>query len=140
MKRLIMTVVALMGATTLFAQTDVVATFQQGVANAKAQNYNEAIAQFQEIIDASWDIEEPDVNQQKAIQGSKKFIVTCYNKMGVAAINAKNYDEAVANFSEAANLAELYEDVAAMNKNRAHCRLMITLLYSDPWDLWTVQA
>ena len=119
MKRLIMTVVAFMGATTLFAQTDVVATFQQGVANAKAQNYNEAIAQFQEIIDASWDIEEPDVNQQKAIQGSKKFIVTCYNKMGVAAINAKNYDEAVANFSEAANLAELYEDVAAMNKNRA---------------------
>ena len=119
MKRLIMTVVALMGATTLFAQTDVVATFQQGVANAKAQNYNEAIAQFQEIIDASWDIEEPDVNQQKAIQGSKKFIVTCYNKMGVAAINAKNYDEAAANFSEAANLAELYEDVAAMNKNRA---------------------
>ena len=119
MKRLIMTVVALMGATTLFAQTDVVATFQQGVANAKAQNYTEAIAQFQEIIDASWDIEEPDTNQQKAIVGSKKFIVTCYNKMGVAAINAKNYDEAVANFSEAANLAELYEDVAAMNKNRA---------------------
>ncbi|MBO5890094.1 MAG: tetratricopeptide repeat protein [Alistipes sp.] len=119
MKRLIMTVVALMGATTLFAQTDVVATFQQGVANAKAQNYNEAIAQFQEIIDASWDIEEPDANQQKAIVGSKKFIVTCYNKMGVAAVNAKNYEEAVANFSEAANLAELYEDVAAMNKNRA---------------------
>ena len=119
MKRLIMTVVALMGATTLFAQTDVVATFQQGVANAKAQNYTEAIAQFQEIIDASWDIEEPDTNQQKAIVGSKKFIVTCYNKMGVAAVNAKNYDEAAANFSEAANLAELYEDVAAMNKNRA---------------------
>ena len=119
MKRLIMTVVALMGATTLFAQTDVVATFQQGVANAKAQNYTEAIAQFQEIIDASWDIEEPDTNQQKAIVGSKKFIVTCYNKMGVAAVNVKNYDEAVANFSEAANLAELYEDVAAMNKNRA---------------------
>ena len=119
MKKLIMTVVALMGATTLFAQTDVVATFQQGVANAKAQNYTEAIAQFQEIIDASWDIEEPDTNQQKAIVGSKKFIVTCYNKMGVAAVNAKNYDEAVANFSEAANLAELYEDVAAMNKNRA---------------------
>ena len=119
MKRLIMTVVALMGATTLFAQTDVVATFQQGVANAKAQNYNEAIAQFQEIIDASWDIEEPDANQQKAIVGSKKFIVSCYNKMGIAAVNAKNYEEAVANFSEAANLAELYEDVAAMNKNRA---------------------
>jgi|UniRef100_UPI0040575651 tetratricopeptide (TPR) repeat protein len=118
MKKLIMTVVALLGATTLFAQTDVVATFQQGVGNAKAGNYTEAIEQFQAIIDASWDIEEPDANQQKAIVGAKKFIVTCYNKMGVAAINAKNYETAIANFTEAANLAELYEDVASMNKNR----------------------
>ena len=51
MKKLIMTVVALMGATTLFAQTDVVATFQQGLANAKAANYTEAIAQFQEVVE-----------------------------------------------------------------------------------------
>ena len=113
-----MTVVALMGATTLFAQTDVVATFQQGVANAKTANYTEAIAQFQDVIDAGWDIDEPDANQQRAIAVSKKFIVTCYNKMGVAAINAKEYEAAVANFTEATNLAELYEDVAAMNKNR----------------------
>ena len=113
-----MTVVALMGATTLFAQTDVVATFQQGLANAKAANYTEAIAQFQEVVDASWDIEEPDANQLKAIAGSKKFIVTCYNKLGVAAINAKQYEDAVAAFTEAANSAELFEDVAAMNKNR----------------------
>ena len=120
MKKLFLTVVALMGATSLFAQMDVVATFQQATANAKAANYTEAIAQFQSIIDASWDIEEPDANQQKAFAGSKKFIVTCYNKMGIAAYNAKNFEEAIANFSEAANLAELYEDVAAMNKNRAY--------------------
>ena len=120
MKKLFLTVVALMGATTLFAQIDVVATFQQATANAKAANYTEAIAQFQSIIDASWDIEEPDANQQKAFAGSKKFIVSCYNKMGIAAYNEKNYEEAIANFSEAANLAELYEDVAAMNKNRAY--------------------
>lgn len=113
-----MTVVALMGATTLFAQTDVVATFQQGLGNAKSGNYTEAIQQFQSVIDAGWDIDEPDANQQKAITGSKKFIVTCYNKMGVAAINAKEYETAITNFTEAANLAELYEDVAAMNKNR----------------------
>ena len=92
MKKLIMTVVALMGATTLFAQTDVVATFQQGLGNAKSGNYTEAIQQFQSVIDAGWDIDEPDANQQKAIAGSKKFIVTCYNKMGVAAINAKEYE------------------------------------------------
>ncbi|MBR5853614.1 MAG: tetratricopeptide repeat protein [Alistipes sp.] len=120
MKKFFTTVVALMCATTLFAQTDVVATFSQGLANAKAGNYTEAIGQFQEIIDASWDIEEPDANQQKAIAGSKKFVVTCYNKLGIAAYNAKNFEEAIANFTEAANLAELYEDVASMNKNRAY--------------------
>ena len=56
MKKFLMTVVALMGATTLFAQTDVVATFQQGVGNAKAGNFTDAIAQFQSVIDAGWDM------------------------------------------------------------------------------------
>lgn len=118
MKKLIMTVVALMGATTLFAQTDMLATFTQGMTNAKSGNYNAAIEQFQAVIDASWDIEELDVNQQKALAGSKKFIVTCYNKIGIAAINAKEYEKAIENFSLAADTAYLYEDVAAMNKNK----------------------
>ncbi len=119
MKKLIMTVVALMGATALFAQTDVVATFQQATANAKASNYTEAIAQFEAVIEAGWDIMDPDANQLKAIQGSKKFIVTCYNKMGVAAVNAKEYETAIEHFTNAANYAELYEDAAAMNKNKS---------------------
>lgn len=119
MKKIIMTVVALLGATSLYAQTDVVATFQQGLGNAKSGNFTEAISQFEAVIDASYDIDEPDANQQKAIAGSKKFMVTCYNKMGVAAVNAKSYDEAIEHFTNAANYAELYEDVAAMNKNKS---------------------
>ena len=134
MKKLIMTVVALMGATSLFAQTDIVAVFQQGLGNAKVGNYTEAIAQFQEVVDASWDIEEPDANQQKAIVGSKKFIVTCYNKLGVAAFNAKNYDEAINNFNEAANLAEMYEDIAAMNKNRSYVGQMYQAKGADAFN------
>ena len=118
MKKLIMTVVALMGATALFAQTDVVATFQQATANAKAGNFTEAIAQFESVIEAGWDIDEPDANQLKAIAGAKKFVVTCHNKMGIAAINAKDYAAAVEHFTNAANCAELYEDLAAMNKNK----------------------
>ena len=113
-----MTVVALMGATALFAQTDVVATFQQATANAKAGNYAEAIAQFESVVEAGWDIDDPDTNQLKAIQGSKKFIVTCYNKMGIAAINAKEYEAAIEHFTNAANCAEIYEDLAGMNKNK----------------------
>jgi tetratricopeptide (TPR) repeat protein len=134
MKKLIMTVVALMGATTLFAQTDIVALFQQGLANAKAKNYTEAIAQFEEVINAGWDIDEPDANQQTAIAGSKKFIVTCYNKLGIAAYGAKNYDEAIANFTEAANLAEMYENVADMNKNRTYVGQMYQAKGADAFN------
>ena len=66
MRRLFLTLVALMGATTLFAQTDMVATFTQAAANAKAGNFTEAIPQLDEVINAYYDLEEPDANQQKA--------------------------------------------------------------------------
>ena len=118
MKKLFLTLVALMGATTLFAQTDMVASFQQAMANAKAKNYVEAIEQFQAVIDAYYEVEEPDANQEKAFAGAKKFIVTCYHYLGGAAYNAKNYDEAAEYFAQAADQAELFDNVADMTKNR----------------------
>ena len=129
-----MTVVALMGATSLFAQSDIVALFSQGLGNAKTGNFTEAIAQFQEVIDASWDIEEPDANQQKAIAGSKKFLVTCYNKLGVAAFNAKNYDEAIENFTMAADTAEMFDNVVDMNKNRTYVGQMYQAKGADAFN------
>ena len=87
MKKLFLTLVALMGATTLFAQTDMVATFQQAMGNAKTKNYAEAIEQFQTVIDAYYEVEEPDANQEKAFAMAKKYIVLCYNKLGGQARN-----------------------------------------------------
>ena len=75
MKKLFLTLVALMGATTLFAQTDMVATFQHAAANAKAANYTEAIPQLDEVINAYYDLDEPDANQEKAFAMAKKYIV-----------------------------------------------------------------
>ena len=119
MKKLFLMVVALMSASTLFAQTDIVATFQQAVGNAKVANYDEAINQFMSIIDASYDIDEPSENEAKVIMGAKKFIVTCYSNMGNAAAASGDYATAIENFTIAAETAYLYDDVAAMNKNNA---------------------
>ncbi len=118
MKKLILTVVSLMCATSLFAQTDIVATFQQGATNAKAGNLTEAIDQLMIVIDEYYNIEEPDANQQKAFAGAKKYIVTCYHMLGGKAYNAKDYDTAVGYFTQAADSAELYDDIANANKNR----------------------
>jgi tetratricopeptide (TPR) repeat protein len=54
--------------------------------------------------------------------------------LGVAAFNAKNYDEAINNFNEAANLAEMYEDIAAMNKNRAYVDQMYQAKGADAFN------
>lgn len=118
MKKLFLTVVALVGATTLFAQTDIVATFQQGAANAKAGNLVEAIEQLNSVIDNYYDIEEPDANQEKAFAGAKKYIVVCYNMLGGRAYNAKDYDTAIGYFTQAADAAELYDNISDANKNR----------------------
>ncbi|MBO7265002.1 MAG: hypothetical protein J6U91_02090 [Alistipes sp.] len=118
MKKLILTVVALMGATSLFAQTDLVAIFQQGQASAKSGNLEAAIEQFNSVIDEYYNIDEPTANDEKAFTGAKKFIVTCYNMLGGKAYNAKDYDTAVGYFTQAADAAELYDDIANANKNR----------------------
>lgn len=118
MKKLFLTLVALMGATTLFAQTDILATCTQAAANAKSGNLTEAIAQFDEVINGYYDLEEPDANQEKAFAMAKKYIVTCYNMLGGRAYNAKKYDEAAGYFKQAADQAELFDDIANANKNR----------------------
>ena len=118
MKKLFLTVVALLGATTLFAQTDIVATFQQGAANAKSGNLEEAIEQLNTVIDEYYNFDEPDANQEKAFAMAKSYIVKCYNMLGGRAYNAKDYDTAVEYFTSAADNAELFDNIAEANKNR----------------------
>ena len=118
MKKLFLTVVALLGATTLFAQTDIVATFQQGAANAKSGNLEAAIEQLNTVIDEYYNLDEPDANQEKAFAMAKNYIVKCYNMLGGRAYNAKNYDTAVEYFTAAADNAELFDNTAEANKNR----------------------
>ena len=118
MKKLFLTVVALLGATTLFAQTDIVATFQQGAANAKSGNLEEAIEQLNTVIDEYYNIDEPDANQEKAFAMAKNYLVKCYNMLGGRAYNAKDYDTAVEYFTSAADNAELFDNIAEANKNR----------------------
>ena len=47
---------------------------------------------------------------------AKKYLPTCYQGMGTRAAAQGNYDEAIANLSKAAEVAELYGNVAALKK------------------------
>ena len=120
MKKLFLTVVAMLGATTLFAQTDIVTLAKQGTDAAKAGNFDEAITLFDEVINSYWDIEEPTANDEKALAMAQKYIVTCYNKLGGRAWNAKDYETAIEYFTQAANNAELYNNEADRVKNLSY--------------------
>lgn len=117
MKRLFLTVVAMLGATTLFAQTDIVSLVQQAASSAKAGELETAITQFEEVINGYWDIEEPTANDEKAKAMAEKYIVTCYNMLGGRAYNAKNYESAIELFTTAAETAQLYNNEADRIKN-----------------------
>lgn len=120
MKRVFLAIVAMFGATTLYAQTDIVTLVQQGTANAKAGNLEEAIEQFNQVIDGYYEIEEPTANDEKAFAMAQKFIVTSYNMLGGRAYNAKDYDTAIVYFTQAADNAELFDNATEMTKNRQY--------------------
>ena len=107
----------MLGATTLFAQTDIVSLVQQAATSAKAGELETAITQFEEVINGYWEIEEPTANDEKAKAMAEKYIVTCYNMLGGRAYNAKNYESAIELFTTAAETAQLYNNEADRIKN-----------------------
>ena len=125
MKKLFLSVAALFAVCALWAQEGVVASYNKGAEMLQAKNYAEAAKLFQQVIDAGAASE--DATELNCVETAKKYLPTCYQGMGTraagqamkaadaATANAK-YEEAIANLSKAAEVAELYGNVAAMKK------------------------
>lgn len=114
MKRLFLSVAALLFSVSLFAQSEIVNTFNEAVTAAKAKNYTEALNLFNKVVDEGIDSE--DATVQGIVAKSKGLIPVCYQSMGTAAAAAGNYDEALANLQQAAEMAELYDNARALAK------------------------
>lgn len=114
MKKLFLSAAALLFSVSLFAQSEIVTTFNEAVTAAKAKNYTEALNLFNKVIDEGIDSE--DATVQGIVSKSKSFIPVCYQSMGTAAAAAGNYEEALANLQQAADMAELYDNARALTK------------------------
>ena len=57
-----------------------------------------------------------DATELNCVETAKKYLPTCYQNMGGRAAGQGKYDEAIANLSKAAEIAELYGNVAALKK------------------------
>lgn len=111
MKKLFVSVIALLAAVSLSAQ-DLTALFNEAVASYTAKDFAGAAAKFEQVIDQGMDSEEG----ASVVATAKKTLPMCYFMLGGSAVKTKNYDEAVKNFTKSAELAELYGDMNQMNK------------------------
>ncbi len=114
MKKLFVSMVALLATITLSAQ-DLTTVYNDAVAAYSAKDFAKAIPAFEQVIDLGLDSEESSA--AGFVATAKKSIPTCYYMLGGGAMKAKNYDLALENFTKSAEIAELYGEVAQMNKS-----------------------
>ena len=111
MKKFFVTMVALLAVCSLSAQ-DVKTAYNEAAAAYGAKNFKVAAEKFEQVINDGMDVEDA----ASLVATAKSTLPKCYYQLGGRAFMAKNYEEALNNFTKSAEIAELYGDMAAMNK------------------------
>ncbi len=111
MKKLFVSVIALMAALSLSAQ-DLTAVYNEAAAAYGAKDFKGAAAKFEKVIDDGID----NTEAASMVATAKATLPKCYYQIGGRAMQAKNYDEALTNFTKSAEIAELYGDVQQQAK------------------------
>lgn len=112
MKKLFVSVIALMAAATLSAQ-DVTAIYNEAAAAYGAKDFAGAAAKFEQVIDLGIDNEEA----ASLVATAKATLPKCYFMLGGASLKGQNYEAALTNFEKSAELAELYGDMTQQAKS-----------------------
>ena len=111
MKKLILSAIALLAVVSLSAQ-DLTALYNEAAAAYGAKDFAGAAKKFEQLIDQGVDNEEA----ASLVATAKTTLPKCYFMLGGGSVKAKNYDEALKNFSKSAELSELYGDMTQMGK------------------------
>ncbi|MEG1611982.1 MAG: hypothetical protein RRZ83_04430 [Alistipes sp.] len=114
MKKLLVSIVALMSVVSLAAQ-DLTEMYNNAAAAFGAKDYATAADAFAKVIEAG--AESADAAQ--IVATAKATLPKCYFQMGGKAVQSQNFEAALPNFVKSAELAELYGDNAQMMKSNA---------------------
>jgi tetratricopeptide (TPR) repeat protein len=105
--------VALMVAENVAAQ-DINAKYAQAAEAVSARNYAAAVPLFEQVIAEGLDVE----GAEALVDGAKRALPTAVFQLGGTAFQGGRHDEALATFTKAAELAELYGNAAVLNNAR----------------------
>ena len=117
MKKLVLMAVALFSFAMVSAQSvsEITAKYNEAAAALQAKDWSKALENFEAVVKGGMDSE--DSNVLNCVATSKKYIPTCYQRLGLRAAGAKKYDEAIKYLSTAAEKAELWGDSTAKIKS-----------------------
>lgn len=114
MKKLFVTMFALLAVAAASAQSEVIVKFNEGATALQSKNYTTAITNFETVIDKGMDSEDPKVTS--CVATAKKYLPVCYQGVGLQAASQKNYPKAIEYLQKAADTAELYGNTTAKQK------------------------
>lgn len=117
MKKLVLMAVALFSFAMVSAQSasEITAKYNEAATALQAKDWAKALENFEAVVKGGMDSE--DSNVLNCVATAKKYIPTCYQRLGLRAASAKNWAEAVKNLSTAAEKAELWGDSTAKLKS-----------------------
>jgi tetratricopeptide (TPR) repeat protein len=88
--------------------------YEEAAAAMKAKDFNKAATLFEQVIDEGFDIE----GAEGHVVGAKKYLPLAVFTQGGMAFQQGKLDEALAIFTRAADMAELYGEVGVLNNAR----------------------
>lgn len=106
MRKLFVTMFALLAAGFVSAQSEVPTKFNAGVAALQSKNYAVAISNFESVIDKGMDSEDSKI--LNCVANAKKMLPQCYRASGAQYAGKGDYDKAITYLKKAADIAELY--------------------------------
>ena len=117
MKKLVLMAVAFFSFAMVSAQStsEITAKYNEAAAALQAKDWSKALENFEAVVKGGVDSE--DSNVLNLVATSKKYIPTCYQRLGLRAAGVKKYDEAIKHLSTAAEKAELWGDSTAKIKS-----------------------
>ncbi len=106
MRKLFVTMFALLAAGFVSAQSEVPTKFNAAVAALQSKNYAVAISNFESVIDKGMDSEDSKI--LNCVANAKKMLPQCYRASGAQYAGKGDYDKAITYLKKAADIAELY--------------------------------
>ena len=114
MKKLFVSIMAILAVSAVSAQSEVIVKFNEGATALQGKNYASAITLFETVIDKGVDSEDPKI--LNCVATAKKYLPTCYQGVGLSAASKKDFAKATEYLQKAADIAELYGNTPAKQK------------------------